>query len=445
MIAKDISANLIPRWEYEQRNAADRGERMQWWKQARFGIFVHLGLYSVLGRHESALMTECIPQQEYDQLIDGFRPVPGCAAEWARLAKRAGAKYMVFTTKHSEGYCLWDTAQTDYNSVKTGPRRDLVREYVEACRAEGLKVGLYYPFEDCHHPDYARIAYDPESRRRFIDFNSNSLRELMTNYGRIDILWYDSADILKNALAWEADAQNQMVRALQPHILINDRSQIKRLRDPKMSDNLIEDFTTPEGHLTAAPTVRGRGWEAAMTFNSVSWGYMHGAEVDSWRARDIVKMLGRVGADGGNLILNIGPLPDGSVPTDALEPLEATGRWLELHQEAIYGDLVKSGAFPSYCGVVTQKGKDIYFWRFIWAGTEQGLGGYKTKLNAVTCLTTGESVRFRQDGYRIQLLDLPWQCPDALAGIAVYKLEFEEVPEFHWLPTSPGIVAARDI
>ena len=436
---------FVPRWQYEKQTAADRASRMLWWREARFGMFVHLGLYSVLGRHESAFMTECIPAEEYDQLIDGFRPKPGCAQEWARLAKRAGMKYMVFTAKHSEGYYLWDTEQTDYNSVKTGPGRDLVAEYVAACRAEGLKVGLYYPFEDCRHPDYAKIAFDPASRRRFLDFNYNSLRELMTNYGRIDILWYDSADILKTALAWDADAQNQMIRALQPHILINDRSQAEYLRSPEAKDNLIEDFSTPEGHITPVPSVRSRGWEAAMTFNSFSWGYMQGAEVDAWRGRDIIKMLGKVSANGGNLILNIGPLPDGSVPPDAVEPLEAAGRWLEQHKKAVYGDLENTGGFPTYAGVVTRQDNVIYFWRFIWAGTEQGLGGYETKLKAVTCLTTGEPVHFRQEGYRIQLLDLPEQCPDSDVGIAVYKLEFEEPPVFHWLPTSPGVMAARDI
>lgn len=432
---------LIPRWQYEQQTAATRAGRMRWWKDDRFGMFVHLGLYSVLGRHESAVATECIPWSEYEQLVDGFRPQPGCAREWARLAKRAGMKYMVFTTKHSEGYCLWDTGQTPFNSVVSGPRRDLVAEYVDACRAEGLKVGFYYPLEDLRHPDCGRMAYDPEARHRFLAFNRDSLRELMTNYGRIDILWYDSANVLKTALAWGGDAQDQMIRELQPHILINDRLQPHPHRDPVSGGSLVEDFSTPEGHITAVPSVRDRGWEACMTFNDVSWGYMTGAEVDAWRGRDIVKMLGKACAGQGNLILNIGPLADGSVPPDAVQPLEAVGRWLARHGEAVYGQIDTNAGFPSYCGVVSRKANIVYFWRQIWSGTEQGLGGFETELKSVTCLTTGAPVRFAQEGYRIRLLDLPVKCPDPDVGIAVYKLEFASEPVFKWLPTTPAVVA----
>lgn len=432
---------LVPRWQYEQQTAATRAERMRWWHDARFGMFVHLGLYSVLGRHESAVATECIPWAEYEALVDGFRPKAGCAREWARLAKRAGMRYMVFTTKHSEGYCLWDTQQTGFNSVQTGPKRDLVREFVDACRAEGLKVGFYYPWEDLRHPDCNRMAYDPEARQRFLQFNLESMRELMTHYGRIDVLWYDSADVLKTALAWGADAQNQMVRALQPHILINDRSQTHSFRDPSLAGNLVEDISTPEGHVTPVPRVRNRGWEACMTFNDASWGYMTGAEVDAWRARDIVKMLGKACAGQGNLILNIGPLPDGSVPPDAVEPLETTGRWLACHGEAVYGSLGSFGGFPSYCGLVSRKSNVVYFWRTIWSGSEQGLGGYETPLRAVTCLTTGQPVRFVQEGYRIRLLDLPARRPEPEVGVTVFKLEFESEPVFKWLPTTPAVVA----
>lgn len=432
---------MIPRWQYEQQTRATRAQRMEWWKQARFGMFVHLGLYSVLGRHESALATECIPMDEYEQLADRFLPRPGAPREWAKLAKRAGMKYMVFTTKHSEGYCLWDTKQTDFNSVKSGPRRDLVAEFVEACRAEGLGVGFYYPLEDLHHPDCGSMAYDPAARQRFLAFNRASLRELMTGYGRIDILWYDSPNILSTALAWEGDAQNQMIREWQPHILINDRLQILRDRDAAGTGHFLEDFSTPEGHITPVPSMHDRGWEACMTFNDASWGYMAGAEVDAWRGRDIIKMLGKACAGQGNLILNIGPLPDGRVPADAVEPLEAAGRWLERHGEAVYGRLDSFGGFPSYCGLVTRKANVIYFWRKIWAGREQGLGGYETQLKSVTCLTTGRPVRFDQNGWRIRLLDLPEQCPDPDVGIAIYRMEFAEEPVFKWLPTTPAVVA----
>lgn len=250
--------NTIPRWQYEQNNGESRDRRMQWWREARFGMFVHYGLYSLLGRHEWAMATECIPVKEYEKLVERFNPKPGAPQEWARLAKRAGMKYMVFTTKHHEGYCLWNTAQTDFNCVQSGPGRDLVSEYVEACRAEGLKVGFYYSLMDWHHPDGGSCHHNPDARRRFLEFTRGCLQELMSNYGKIDILWYDVARPLVNPEGWESDAMNQMVRSLQPDILINNRSRIP------------EDFSTPEGAVVAEATEGRRGWEACMTFSGSS-------------------------------------------------------------------------------------------------------------------------------------------------------------------------------
>jgi len=417
------------RRQYLDAIAATRDARMQWWREARFGMFVHLGLYSVLGRHEWAMATECIPAAEYERLADEFHPKPGCAREWARLAKASGMKYMVFTTKHHEGYCLWDTEQTDYNSVRSGPKRDLVAEYVEACRAEGLRVGLYYSLMDWHHPDGGTCLVDPDARRRFLDYARALVRELMSNYGKIDILWYDVPNPLTNAEGWESDALNQMVRSLQPDILINNRSR------------LDEDFATPEGKVVAENDGTGRGWEACMTFNHESWGYMHGVEIDAFRCRDILKMLATACQDGGNLLLNIGPLPDGSVPPDAIKPLQSTGRWLERHGEAVYGALDPAGAFLQFPVKVSRKGSTVYVWRIVWAGREQGLGGYQTPVERVTCVTTGEKVDFTQEGGRILLKNLPEVCPDKEASLAVFKLEFPQPPEYRWAPTTPALYA----
>jgi len=418
-----------PRWKYFESIAADRSKRMQWWRESRFGMFVHFGLYSLLGRHEWAMATECIPKQEYEKLADAFAPEPGSARKWAALAKDAGMKYMVLTTKHHEGFCLWDTQQTDYNAVQRGPKRDLVAEYVDACREAGLRVGFYYSLMDWHHPDGGACLYDPQARRRFIEFTHGCVKELMSNYGQIDILWYDVPRPLVNAEGWESDAMNQMARSLQPGILINNRSR------------LPEDFSTPEGAVKPGETGDGRGWEACMTFNDRSWGYMPGAELDAWSARDIVKMLAKACHGPGNLLLNIGPTPTGDPPPDAVEPLKTVGRWLATHGEAVYETLDPGGAFPSYCGRVSRKGSRVYFWREAWAGTEQGLGGYETELKSVTCLTTGEPVRFEQDAYRIRLLDLPTNCPDTEVGVVVYALDFVEPPVFKWLPTTPAFTA----
>ena len=192
--------------------AATREERMRWWHDARFGMFVHWGLYAVLGRHEWAMNRERIPVDEYEKLTEGFKPGPRSMREWAQLAVDSGMKYMVMTTKHHEGFCLWDSKQTDYNAAQRGPKRDLIAEYVETCREFGLKVGFYYSLMDWHHPDGARCVADEDARRRFIDFTHGCVRELMTNYGKIDILWYDVPAPLRKADEWESRRMNAMAR-----------------------------------------------------------------------------------------------------------------------------------------------------------------------------------------------------------------------------------------
>ena len=167
----------------------DRARRMKWWHEAKFGMFIHWGLYSTLGRHEWVMENEGIPAKEYEQYADRFKPKPNAARDWARLAKHAGMKYMVMTSKHHEGFCNFDSKLTNYCAPKRGPGRDLVREYVEAARAEGLRFGFYYSLMDWHHPDGARCMKDEAARRRFVDYIHGQVKELMTNYGRVDILW----------------------------------------------------------------------------------------------------------------------------------------------------------------------------------------------------------------------------------------------------------------
>ena len=210
---------------------------MKWWHEARFGMFIHWGLYSVLGRHEWVMENEGIPVAEYEQLAKRFKPKPNAARDWARLAKQAGQKYMVMTTKHHEGFCHFDSKLTDYCAPKQGPGRDLVKEYVEAARAEGLRVGFYYSLMDWHHPDGARCATDEAARHRFVDYIHGQIRELLTNYGKIDILWYDVAWPL-DAKGWESEKMNEMVFQLQPDIIVNNRN------------GLAGDFATPEQTIT---------------------------------------------------------------------------------------------------------------------------------------------------------------------------------------------------
>jgi alpha-L-fucosidase len=282
----------------------DRVQRMKWWHEARFGMFIHWGLYSVTGRHEWVMENEATPVAGHEQLAKRFTPRPNAARAWAKLARQAGQKYMVMTTKHHEGFCLFDSKLTDYSAPKQACGRDLVKEYVEAARAEGLRVGFYYSLMDWHHPDGARCADNEDARRRFVDYIHGQVRELCSNYGKLDVLWYDVNWPLK-AEGWEAAKMNAMVRELQPEIIINNRT------------GLPEDFATPEQRIEAAD----RAWESCMTMND-SWGYQKAD--DNWKSpKTVVRNLITCARDGGNYLLNIGPRPDGSIPEDSVRILTA--------------------------------------------------------------------------------------------------------------------------
>lgn len=372
----------------------DRERRLAWFRDARFGMFVHWGLYAQLGRHEWAMNLERIPVAEYEQLADRWQPDPGCIRRWAKMAREAGMRYMVLTAKHHEGFCLWDSQLTDYTAVQRGPRRDLIAEYVEAARAEGLKVGIYYSLVDWHHPDGMQCARDEEARQRFVAYTHGLVRELMTNYGTIDILWYDGNWPL-DAAGWESERLNAMVRECQPDILINDRA------------HLPEDFGTPEQHLT--PSGDGRAWEACMTFNE-SWGY---TPIDTGYkdAAAVLTMLRQVAATSGNLLLNISPMPDGRVPQEIVTALGQVGNWLRRNGRAIYQadewmhqDFMLTGGF-------TRRGNTAYYHVNRWPGEALVIGGFITPVTRVR-FHNGAEIAFEQTPDRLILQDLPILPPD---------------------------------
>jgi alpha-L-fucosidase len=388
---------------------------MKWWKEARFGMFVHWGLYSQLARHEWVMNRERIPVREYGRLADTWKPKPRAARAWARLARKAGMKYMVMTTKHHEGFLLWDSGMSDYNAVARGPGRDLVREYVDAAREFGLKVGFYYSLMDWHHPDGARCLKDEGARKRFCKFTDGCVRELCTNYGKIDVLWYDVSWPLESPEAWDSYRRNAMVRELQPHIIINNRSQ------------LDEDYGTPEGHVTAEKA--GRAWEACMTFNG-SWGWQPAPPEDWHSVRAIIDMLCTATAGQGNLLLNIGPLPDGSIPEIAEGRLRDTGRWLRRYGDVVYGKSDRLGHMEwTSMGRWTRRGRTLYFWCSRWPGPELAVGGLTARLRGARLFPDGRRLRFRQTKDRLVIRGLPKSCPDKVAGVAVVEMEFTRVPE----------------
>ncbi len=406
---------FLSKREYEAAVAATRDERMGWWREARFGMFVHFGLYALLGRQEWVMANENIAPEDYEKLADRFCPKPGAPREWAKLAKAAGCKYMVLTTRHHEGFSLWDSKVNPYNSVNFGPHRDIVREYVDACREFGLKVGFYSSVTDWHHPDCRDCARDPAARRRFNDYLTELNKELFTNYGKIDILWYDMPWPLESYEGWDSLRRNQILRGLQPDIIINNRSR------------LDEDFGTPEGEIRPMD----RDWEACMTFNDLSWGYIDSVQAApySYSAQRILRMLWRVTANCGNLLLNIGPAPDGSVPAEAVEPLTQVGRWLETYGDAAYGAVDEAvGEFSVRS--TTRKKNRVFVWNWIWPdGGEFTVGGYFTKLLRARLLPSGESLPFTQNKARITVKGLPEKSPDPACNVGVVELTFEEEPE----------------
>lgn len=387
---------------------SDRARRMKWWHEARFGMFIHWGLYSVLGRHEWVMENEGIPVAEYEKLANRFIPKPNAARAWAKLAKQAGQKYMVMTTKHHEGFCLFDTKHTNYCAPKQACGRDLVKEFVEAARGEGLRVGFYHSLMDWHHPDGARCAQDEAARKRFVEYVHGEIRELMTNYGKIDILWYDVAWPL-DAAGWESEKMNKMVFQLQPDIIVNNRNR------------LPGDFSTPEQRIVAEK--QGRAWEACMTMNN-SWGY-HKAD-DDWKTpKTIVRNLITCSRGGGNYLLNIGPRADGSVPEESVQILTKVGQWMSRNNQTIHGTDFCRVTRSNYANF-TRKGNTLYIHVHFWPGETVTVAGLQTKVKSARLPATGTHVRFSQDRFRVRFMGLPATPPDD--PVTVIEAECESEP-----------------
>lgn len=386
----------------------DQIRRMAWWHEARFGMFIHFGSYSQYGRHEWAMETQAIPIDEYQQFPKEFHPKPNSARAWAKLAKAAGMKYMVMTTKHHEGFCNWDTKLTDYNAVKQGPGRDLVREYVEAARAEGLHVGFYYSLMDWHHPDGARCAHDEEARKRFVAYTHGLIRELLTNYGKIEVLWYDVSWPL-DAAGWESERMNKMVFELQPDIIVNNRNK------------LPGDFSTPEQKIVAE--TGGRAWESCMTLND-SWGYQRAD--DNWKtSKTIIRNLISCSHDGGNYLLNIGPKGDGSIPEESVRVLTEVGKWMDGNGDTIYGSDLCDPRRSNYASF-TRKGNTLYMHVHFWPGGDVAISGIMVKVKSAHFHRTRQQLKVTQDPYRVHITGLPMEAPDS--PITTIAIECEDVP-----------------
>lgn len=408
--------------QYEMEIAKTRDARMKWWRDARFGLFVHYGIYSVYERGEWIKLREGISDEEYlDKARNEFTYKSGNAEKWVKLAKKAGMKYVVLTTMHHDGYSLWDSKINDFNSVKNGPGIDIVREFVDACRKHNMRIGLYFSLWSWKHPDGASCEYDLEARKRFLAYLNEQVRELMTNYGKIDILWYDVANPMKNADEWGSVERNKMVRDLQPDIIINNRSK------------LSEDFGTPEDKVVAGDY----DWESCMRFTNICFGGLNQEYAAPYRqnANQIVKLLCQCQNGCGNLLYNISPDKYGNISEFETAELEKVGQWISVHKNVVYGP--NTPAFVGTNGIcsATRKKNHIFMWNWCWGGEIMRINGYNTSPVKVTCVTTGEDVDFEFINGVIHLKNLPKESPDKLLRIAVYDVDFGDTkPIFDLIP-----------
>ncbi len=386
-----------------------------WFTHDRFGMFIHWGLYAMPARHEWVKNHECIPEEKYDLYFKHFNPDLYDPAQWAKQAKAAGMKYVVLTAKHHEGFCMFDSKYTDYKCTNTPAERDLVREYVDAFRAEGLHIGFYYSLIDWHHPEFPIDQNHPrrndpdaeeQSRNRdmhkYAQYMRDQVTELLTNYGKIDILWFDfSYDKDPKAPAWmkgkgkddwEAEALIATARKLQPHIIIDNRTQID------------QDLWTPEQY---QPTEWVRDpktgelvtWEACQTFSG-SWGYYR--DEMTWKSPEmLIQMLINTVSCGGNLLMNVGPTARGYLDSRAEAALKVYADWMKYNGRAIYGCTMAEPEFLALCpnGVKmtqSQDGSRLYLHLFSYPFSFLELPGFAGKVEYAQFLHDGSELLFTE-------------------------------------------------
>ncbi len=353
--------------------------RMAWYTQARFGMFIHWGLYAIPARGEWVRSAERIPHEAYEPLMREFNPRHCDMGAWMDAAKAAGMRYVVMTAKHHDGFCLFDSAYTDFKSTNTPAGRDFVREFLEAARSRGLRAGLYFSLLDWRHPDYPHCgdahhpmrddpAYGNEGRdfNRYLDYLHNQVRELCTNYGRLDLLWFDFSYGELRGEAWRGTALMEMVRSLQPDVIVDNRLEVSGEGFGSLAEcrptPYHGDFVSPEQIIPPNGLRDAEGnplcWESCITMNN-HWGYCAGDRFFK-PAPMLVKKLVECVSKGGNLLLNVGPDAQGRIPDESLEILGGIGRWMERNGESIYGCGPSGISKPDY-GRVTRKGDTFYF------------------------------------------------------------------------------------
>jgi alpha-L-fucosidase len=429
-----------------------RDTRMAWWREARFGLFIHWGLYAIpagkwkgeTNHAEWILTTAQIPIDQYEKFALQFNPTAFNAAEWVRYAKEAGMKYIVITSKHHDGFCLFDSKHTDYDVIDATPfKRDILKELAEECQKQGLKMCFYHSIMDWHHPDYLpRRVWESRSAdgadfERYVDYMKKQVAELLTNYGDLGVLWFDG----EWEHTWEEERGRDLymyVRSFQPDIIINNRVGKGRegmagTYDPETS---VGDFGTPEQEIPA--TGLDYDWETCMTMND-HWGYNKNDY--NWKSeKDLIRKLVDIASKGGNFLLNVGPTAEGRFPTPSIDRLQAMGKWLSINGEGIYG--TTASRFESLeWGRSTTKSKKLYFFVFDWPSDGNLLvPGLLTEVDSAYLMVEPNARLKTTLNPDSTVITLPELAPDPIVSVVV--CEFAEKPE---VVRSPQISAESDI
>ncbi len=427
---------------YAQRETqAQHDARMQWWRDARFGLFIHWGLYAIPAgewkgktnygewiRHSAQ-----IPIDVYDRFVGQFNPGKFHADEWVSLAKDAGMKYIVITSKHHDGFCLFDSKNTDFDVMSTPFKRDILKELSEACRKQGIRLCFYHSIMDWHHPDYlprrgwekdrsaAGAAFD-----RYVLYMKNQLKELLTNYGPLGVLWFDGE--------WESTWNEkygrdlyQYVRSFQPDIIINNRVGASRsgMEGFSQGRESAGDFGTPEQQIPATG-LPGVDWETCMTMND-NWGT--NSHDKNWKlAKDLIRMLADIASKGGNYLLNIGPTSEGVFPPESVERLREIGQWMKTNSESITA--TQASPFKKVeWGRSTQKaiggGTRLYLHVFNWpADGKLIVPGIFNKAKLAYLVADLKKAALKVSRKEDSLvLEVPKQAPDPVDSVVILDVE----------------------
>lgn len=408
---------------------------MSWFGDAKFGMFIHWGLYAIGARGEWVQFHEEIPSEKYAGYMNFFEPDLFAPNHWAELAVNAGMKYMVFTAKHHEGFCLWDTQTTKFNSMQApNCRRDLLRETLDAFRRRNIRIGIYYSLPDWHHPDFMIFEKHPMFRtpeerdtQKYTAYMHEQVRELMTSYGKIDLIWFDGS-FPEIEHIWDSEALNDMIRTLQPGIIVNRLPGFSDYESPEQTIP-INGFRDESGKL--------RPWEGCQVFNG-EWGYYR--DVRWWkRVPEIIQMLIRHVSRGGNLLLNIGPDGRGRIDSQSTAKLQALGDWMKLHRRSIENCTLPPEEFPEPEGVRytwNPERKRLYVHFFTWPDRRIFLPGLANKVAFAQLLNDASELQTEEYDLRnIHLTDtppgslklcLPVEHPDVALPVA--ELILKDIP-----------------